>query len=64
MLAFIDPATIDLVWTLTATGGLMGLATLTLFALPWTDKEIAKMDSAFRAMGGVSPDRVPAQNLG
>lgn len=64
MSTFIDPATIDLVWTLTATGGLMGMATLVLFALPWTDKDIAKMDSAFRAMGEVSADQLPVQNLG
>jgi hypothetical protein len=64
MSAFIDPASIDLVWTLTATGGLMGMAALALFALPWTDKEIAKIDSAFRAMGEVSAERLPVQNLG
>ena len=41
MLNFIEPATIDLFFTLAATFGLLGTAAITLCALPWTDEEIA-----------------------
>jgi hypothetical protein len=64
MSALIDPATLDLVWTLAAAGGLVGLAALCLFALPWTDQEIAQMDSAFRTMGEITTETVPLRTTG
>ena len=63
MFALLDPATIDLLWTLTATGGLVGLGALTLLALPWTDREIARIDGAFRSMGELNTETVPLQTL-
>lgn len=63
MSALLDPATIDLLWTIAATGGLVGLGALALFALPWTDREITRMDAAFRSMGTVPPKTIPIQTL-
>ena len=63
MSALLDPATIDLLWTIAAAGGLVGLGALALFALPWTDQEIRRMDASFRSMGAVAPKPVPVQTL-
>ncbi len=64
MSALTHPATLDLIWTLAAAGGLVGLGALTLFALPWTDREIARMDSAFRSMGEVTSESIPLHTAG
>ena len=46
MLNLFDPATTDLLFTLTSTLGLLGAATITLWALPWTDEDIASTEAA------------------
>jgi hypothetical protein len=52
----LDPATLDFIWTLATVASLFALSGLTLFALPWTDQEILRVDSAFRSIGHISPD--------
>ena len=59
MLNFIEPATIDLFFTLAATMGLLGTAAITLCALPWTDEEIAATEAAAGGLLRLSPH--PAQ---
>ena len=46
MFSLFDPATIELMFTLTATLGILGTAAITLWALPWTDEEIAATEAA------------------
>ncbi len=63
MSALIDPATADLLWTAIMIGGLFGLSIMTLMALPWSDAEIAQMDTAFRSMGEITTERATARSL-
>ena len=46
MFTVLDPATTELMFTLTATLGILGAAAVTLWALPWTDAEIAATETA------------------
>jgi len=46
----IDPMTADLIWTVTVCGLVLAAGGLTLAMLPWTDKEIARVDRSFRAL--------------
>ena len=55
MLNLIDPATTDLLFTLTATLGLLGTAAITLCALPWTDHEIAATEAAADGLLQLTP---------
>jgi len=55
MLNLIDPATIDLLFTIAATMGLLGTAAITLYALPWTDEEIAATEAAADGLLRLSP---------
>jgi hypothetical protein len=55
MLNLIDPATTDLLFTLTATMGLLGAAVITLWALPWTDTEIAATEATADGLLRLSP---------
>ncbi len=55
MLNWIEPATIDLFFTLAATIGLLGTAAITLCALPWTDAEIAATEAAADGLLRLSP---------
>jgi hypothetical protein len=40
-----DPSTTDLLFTLASTMGILGAAAITLWALPWTDAEIAATEA-------------------
>jgi hypothetical protein len=64
MSALLEPATIDLIWTLCTGGVLMGISALALYALPWTDREIAKIDAQFRSVGEISHEGVPVRTMG
>ena len=55
MLNWIEPATIDLFFTLAATFGLLGTAAITICALPWTDEEIAATETAADGLLRLSP---------
>jgi len=55
MLNLIDPATADLLFTLTTTMGLLGTALITLWALPWTDAEIAATEATADGLLRLSP---------
>ena len=55
MLNWIEPATIDLFFTLATTLGLLGTAAITLCALPWTDEEIAATEAAADGLLRLSP---------
>ena len=55
MLNLIDPATTEFLFTLTATGGVLGAALITLWALPWTDKEIAAVEATADGLLRLSP---------
>jgi hypothetical protein len=58
MLNLIDPATTDLLFTLTATMGILGAAVITLWALPWTDAEIAATEATADGLLRLSPTPV------
>ena len=55
MLNWIEPATIDVFFTLATTFGLLGTAAITLCALPWTDAEIAATEAAADGLLRLSP---------
>ena len=55
MLNLIDPATTDLLFTIASTLGLLGTAAITLWALPWTDQEIAATEAAADGLLRLSP---------
>ena len=55
MLNLIDAATIDLLFTIATTMGLLGAAAITLYALPWTDEEIASTEAAADGLLRLSP---------
>jgi len=59
----IQPATINMLWTLMTAGALLAAAVLTVLALPWSDREIAQVDQAFRAVGDITLDNIPARTL-
>jgi hypothetical protein len=53
MFDFLDPATADLLFTITSTLGLLIAGAATIVALPWADDEIAATERA--AMALVTP---------
>ena len=59
----IDPMTADLIWTVTVSGLVMTAGGITLSMLPWTDREIARVDQTFRALATLpsSDSRVAAR---
>ncbi len=59
----IQPATINILWTFMTAGALLATAVVTILALPWSDREIAQVDSAFRAVGDITLDSIPARTL-
>lgn len=63
MSALLDPATIDLLWTIAAASSLIGLSAVALMALPWTDREIAQIDAAFRSASEITQETMPLQTL-
>ena len=46
----LDPMTADLVWTLTVSGLVLAAGALTLAMLPWSDRQIARVDQSFRSL--------------
>ena len=59
-----EPATIDLLWTLMTSGALVSAGVLALIALPWSDQEIAAVDQAVRATGEIGPHGMPVRTVG
>ena len=59
----IDPMTADLIWTVTVSGLVMTAGGITLSMLPWTDREIARVDQTFRTLATLptSDTRVAAR---
>ena len=55
MFTLFDPATTELLFTLTATMGILGTATITLWALPWTDDDIAATEAAVDELIRIHP---------
>jgi len=46
----LDPMTADLVWTLTVSGLVLAAGALTLAMLPWSDRQISRVDQSFRSL--------------
>jgi hypothetical protein len=46
----LDPMTADLVWTLTVSGLVLAAGALTLTMLPWSDRQIARVDQSFKSL--------------
>ena len=55
MLTLFDPATAELIFTLSTTLGILGAAAITLWALPWTDEEIAATEAAADSLIRIQP---------
>ena len=59
-----EPSTIDMIWTLMTAGVLLTAGVATLLALPWSNKDIARVDATFRAVGDITQDSLPLHTLG
>jgi len=60
----IEPATANTLWTLAMGLAIVASGGLCLLALPWSDREIAKVDAAFRAGMESTQESLPLQTLG
>jgi len=59
----IDPATAETLW-FTAMGlAIVATSGLCLLALPWSDREISKVDALFRVNAELSQESLPLQTL-
>ena len=59
----IEPATLEIFWTAALGLAIVATSGLCLLALPWSDREIAKVDARFRVSAELSQDSLPLQTL-
>lgn len=58
----IDPATVEMIWTMAVSALLLLAGTLTIYILPWSNAEIDAVYSSFSQLPSRIPTSIPLPN--